>query len=161
MDTVSSSSRIATGIALIVAPLIGFGLKMVSAGYLVFFAIYGPVVILVVGYIIQVIIAWQGFLSGSRLFGASIGRATAAAWVTSVAAIATGLFLSDGTDAGYGSTVQKWMGSYGPNAQAVHQATDGWSDWLGAIVTIIWVASYIWLFVEWILALRVRRAPGQ
>lgn len=161
MDHSSSPLRVATGVTLIAAPLIGAGLKMLSAGWTLVFIMFGPIVVLAAGYIVQVVIAAQGFLSKSNLFGNARGRATTAAWVTSTSFVLVGIFFPDGTDGGYGSTFQKWLGSYGPSAEAVHAATDSWSEWLAIGLTVIWVASYIWLFVEWVMALRRRKAKAR
>lgn len=147
----------ATGITLVVTPLMGAALKMLTAGWTLVFLMFGPVVVLFAGYVVQIVIASQGFLASSDLFGVARPRATAAAWITSVAVVGVGVCFPDGTDAGYGSTFQKWLGAYGPNAQVVHAATDAWSDWVGIVFAAVWVISYIWLFVEWILALRVRK----
>ena len=150
--------QVLAGVALIVAPLLGAGLKMLSAGWTIMFLMFGPVVILLAGYVVQIIIAAQGFLSSGDLFGSARGRATLAAWVTSVAVVGVGIFFPDGTDGPRGSTFQKWLGSYGPNAEAVHAATDIWSEWLAIALTVVWVASYVWLLVEWIAALRRRKS---
>ncbi len=158
MDYTRSPMQAATGITLVVTPLMGAALKMLTAGWALVFLTFGPVIILVAGYVVQVIIASQGFLASSDLFGVARPRATAAAWITSVAVVGVGVFFPDGTDAGYGSTFQEWLGAYGPNAQVVHAATDAWSDWVGIVFAAVWVISYIWLFVEWILALRVRKS---
>ena len=158
MNYTRSPMQIATGITLIAAPLLGVAFKMLTAGWALVFLMFGPVIILVAGYVVQVVIASQGFLASSDLFGVARPRATAAAWITSVSVVAVGVFFPDGTDAAYGSTFQKWLGAYGPNAQVVHAATDAWSDWIGIVFAAAWVISYIWLFVEWILALRVRKS---
>ncbi len=160
MGNKQGTLKTSTGVVLIVAPLLGAGLKLISAGYTVFFLLYGPVVILAFGYVAQVFVAFQGFLSGSDLFGFSRVRATIAAWITSISVVATGLLFSDGTDAGYGSTLQKWLGSYGPNAQVVHDATDAWSDWLGIVAAGLWIVSYVWLLAEWIWARARRKAAN-
>ncbi len=154
-------SRTVTGVALIVAPLVGVGLKMVSAGWTLMFLMFGPIIVLVAGYIVQVVIAAQGFLGKQDLFGDARDRATTAAWATSVSSVLVGVFFPDGTDGGYGSTFQKWLGSYGPNGDAVHAATDAWSEWLAIGLTAIWVVSYVWLFVEWVVASRRRKADAR
>ena len=78
----SASARI-TGIALIVLPLIALLLKTFSFGWMMVFIIFGPIFVMVIGYVLQVIAAAQGFLSKKGLFDAArLKRATIAAWVS-------------------------------------------------------------------------------
>lgn len=149
-----------TGIALIVLPLIAWGFKLMSFGWMIVFVLFGPIVILLVGYVLQIIIASQGFLSKNGIFGPAMKRATIAAWATSVGIVLLGIFMPDGGDAGYGSTLQVWLGSYGENAQAVHSATDTLTEVLAIISGLVWVAGFGWLFLEWLIAL-VRRKQAR
>lgn len=129
---------------------------MLTIGWAMMF-IAVAAIFLLAGYVVQVIIAVQGFLSKGNLFGAKERQATMAAWATSLAFIAVGIFFPDGTDAGYGSTFQKWLGSYGPNAQAVHQATDSWAEYVAVAFGVVWIGAFIWLVVLWAEALKHRR----
>ena len=80
----SASARI-TGIALIVLPLIALLLKTFSFGWMMVSIIFGPIFVMVIGYVLQVIAAAQGFLSKKGLFDAArLKRATIAAWVVAV-----------------------------------------------------------------------------
>lgn len=151
---------ITTAIALIIAPLIGWAFKFLSLGWMIVIILMGPIVLLVIGYVLQIVIAGQGFFSGKDLFGAARKRATIAAWVTSISVILLGIVMPDGGDMWWGSTLQMWLGAYGPNADAVHAATDGLSDVLAVIVVLVWLASFVWLVIEWIAAL-VRRSRSR
>ena len=157
MQTSRTPFDVLTGIVLIVGPLVAVALKSFSFGWLMVMLMFGPIFVLIAGYIVQVIIAIQGFLVRRDLFGRARKRATIAAWVTTLAFVTVGIFFPDGGDSGYGSTFQTWLGAYGPNADAVHAATDSWSDAVGLIAALIWIAAFVWLFVEWVRALVLRR----
>ncbi|MFT4231968.1 MAG: hypothetical protein QM606_04215 [Leucobacter sp.] len=147
-----------TGIVLIVAPLLAMGLKLVSFGWtMVFLLFFGPILVLIAGYAMQIVIAVQGFLSTRALFGAARVRATIAAWLTSLGAIVLGVFMMDGGDSDYGSTFQVWLGAYGPNGDAVHASTDGLTSTVGMVSGLVWAAGFVWLTVEWMVALSRRR----
>ena len=145
------------GTLLIVAPLLGIAFKMFSFGWMMFFVIFGPIFIMVAGYIVQIIIAAQGFFSTRDLFGAGAKRAAIAALTTSIGIVLLGIFMQDGGDVGYGSTLQVWLGSYGEHADAVHAATDGLTDVVAILAAVAWVGGFLWLFAEWIFALGRRR----
>ena len=136
----SASARI-TGIALIVLPLIALLLKTFSFGWMMVFIIFGPIFVMVIGYVLQVIAAAQGFLSKKGLFDAArLKRATIAAWVSLAGALVLGITMPDGG-----------------NSEAVHAATDGLTAVLSSISAIAWVGGWIWLIVEWIGAFAARR----
>ncbi|MFV0435536.1 MAG: hypothetical protein ACK5LO_16370 [Leucobacter sp.] len=161
MTTTAKTLNTATGVLLIAAPLIAVVLKLFSFGWLMVILIMGPVLLLLAGYVVQVVIAAQGFLSRRALFGEPRGRARTraliAAWLTSIGVMLAAIFAPDGGDSGYGSTLQVWMGVYGPNADAVHSATDALNDALFSVTALAWLAGFVWLFVEWIIALVRRR----
>ncbi len=157
MKPISASFSKTIGVLLIVAPLLGLALKMFSFGWMMFFVIFGPIFIMVAGYVVQVIIAAQGFLSKKNLFGAGLRRAVIAALTTSIGIVLLGIFMQDGGDSGYGSTLQVWLGSYGEHADAVHAATDGLTNVVSIVAAIAWVGGFLWLFAEWLFALGRRR----
>lgn len=146
---------------LIVAPLLALVVKFFSFGWMMVFVLFGPIFLLIAGYVVQIIIASQGFLSKRDLFGATRRRATAAAWTTSIGVVLFGLFAPDGGDSSFGSTLQIWLGAGGVNASAVHQATDDLTYVGAALTAAAWIGGFVWLFVEWIIALvRRRRASA-
>lgn len=58
-------------------------LKTFSFGWMMVFIIFGPIFVMVIGYVLQVIAAAQGLLSKKGLFDAArLKRATIAAWVS-------------------------------------------------------------------------------
>ncbi|MBO1900929.1 hypothetical protein J4H92_03075 [Leucobacter weissii] len=160
-------AAVVTGVALIVLPLAALVLKGFSTGWLMLVIILGPILVLIAGYALQIVIAAQGFLSSRALFAsaAARSRATVAAWLTLVGVVLLGVFLTDGGDVGYGSTFQVWLGAYGPDADAVHAATDALNDTVALVAAVAWVGGFVWLVAEWARALaqrsRARRAAAQ
>lgn len=146
-----------TGVALIVVPLLAWAMKFFSFGWMVVIIIFGPILVLLAGYAMQIVMAAQGFLSKRELFGPARLRATIAAWLTSFGVLALGIFMPDGGDSDYGSTLQVWLGVYGPNSEAVHAATDDLTAFLALIAGVVWVGGFIWLFIEWAVGLGRRR----
>ena len=151
------SARI-TGIALIVLPLVALALKMFSFGWMMVFILFGPIFVMAIGYVLQVVIAAQGFLSKKGLFDhARMKRATIAAWVSLAGALVLGLTMPDGGDTGWGSTLQVLLGAYGENSDAVHAATDTLTTALAYVSAAAWVIGWVWLAAEWIGAYAARR----
>lgn len=155
----ASLSRVdrVTGIALIVLPLVALGLKMFSFGWYMVFMLFGPIFVMAGAYVVQVILAVQCYLVKTDLLGAARKRATIAAWLSSIAFVVAGITMPDGGDTGYGSTLQVWLGSYGPNAEAIHAATDTLTYVLAVIAGIAWIGGFVWLMIEWIGAHARRR----
>lgn len=151
-----------TGFALILLPLVAWGFKFFSFGWYMVVLLYGPILLLLIGYVLQIVIAAQGFLSRRALFaeGPARRRATTAAWLTSGAFVLIGIFLPDGGDIGYGSTFQVWLGAYSGDYDAVtqmHEATDSLTALVAMLAAFVWIGAYLWLFVEWIAGLARRR----
>lgn len=146
------------GVALIVAPLVGLLLKFFSFGWMVVFMLFGPIFVMASGYIIQIIIAAQGFLSSNSLFDEKrLKRATIAAQATIAGILVLGFTMPDGGDNDRGSTLQVMFGAYGPNAQSVLAATDWLTNLLALVAAIAWIVGWCWLAVEWIGAFADRR----
>lgn len=150
------ASRV-TGIALIVLPLVAVALKLVSAGWMLVFIIFGPIFVFAICYVLQIVIAAQGFLSRKDLMGPAKKRATIAAWVSLLGLLVLAIALPDGGDSGWGSTLQVWLGVYGENAEAVHSATDTLTTVLAYVAAAAWVIGWVWLAVEWVGAHAQRR----
>ncbi len=160
MTSHSRKPVIAAGIALTVLPLLAVVLKLaVYPGWMM-------LVILIIGiplglgYIIQVLIASIGMFRARGVFNRlpQARRGLTAAWVTSAGVLLAVFFLIDGGDSGgYGSAFTEILGiSSTPQGEQL-------STILFTIVAIIWVASWVWLVVEWILlmvkARREARTP--
>ncbi|NLB47342.1 MAG: hypothetical protein GX814_06340 [Microbacteriaceae bacterium] len=152
----SRQTILITGIALIVLPLVALGLKLFSFGWLMVMLMFGPVFVMIIGYVLQIVIATQGFLVRRDLFGSALRRATLASWISLIGIVLLGIFVPDGGDSGYGSTFQVWLGAYGENGDAVHASTDALGDVVTFIAMAAWIVGFVWLVAEWIAAL-VRR----
>lgn len=149
-----------TGIALIVLPLVALLLKVMSFGWMMVFIIFGPIFVMAIGYVLQIIVAAQGFLSkkSAGLFDTARAKgATIAAWLTLAGVLVLGLTMPDGGDTGWGSTLQVWLGAYGEHGEAVHAATDVLTYVLAYAAAFAWIAGWAWLMVEWIGAFAQRR----
>lgn len=151
-----SPAQRAAGIALIVAPLVGIALKLFSFGWLMVLILMGPVLVLVLGYALQVAIAARGFLSARDSFGSRAKLARRAAWLTSGGFVLLCTTMIDGGDGPMGSTLQVWLGAHGPNADAVHATTDALTSVLAWVGAAAWLGGFVWLVIEWIVALRHR-----
>ncbi len=146
-----------TGIALIVLPLLGVGLKMLSFGWYSVFLLFGPIFVMAGGYVVQVVAAVQCFLVKRDLLGVSRVRARIAAWLTSVGIVVLGITMPDGGDMYFGSTLQVWLGAHGENAGSVHAATDALTAAIAWVAAIVWVGGFVWFLIEWIGAHARRR----
>ncbi|MFC7765737.1 hypothetical protein [Leucobacter soli] len=151
-------------------PLVALALKGVSTGWLMVIILFGPIIGLFLGYALQVVIAVQGFLVRRALFAGSADakgaavpgaaaasrRAALAAWTSLTGILLLGVFMPDGGDNYFGSTFQLWLGAYGPNADAVHAATDALNTAVAGIAALLWLGGFVWLAVEWFIGLRRR-----
>lgn len=160
MRTASRPLLITTGIALIVMPFLAIALKFISFGWMLVMLMFGPVLVLLIGYVLQVVIAVQGFSLPRGAFSSAPGarRGVIAAWVSLIGLMLFAIFMPDGGDIGYGSTLQVWLGAYTlEDPTAMHDATDTLTGVLAMVAAVVWIGSYLWLVVEWIIALAQRR----
>lgn len=142
----------AAAIALIVLPLVGLAIKLAWPGWMLFFVMMvSPMLLL--GYVVQVIIAITGFLTRRAVFRTSAGRTRAltAAWLTAVGIVVTAFFFVDGGDTDWGSAFMYTVGA------ASSSGLGSVSSAISVIAGIVWVGGWVWLLVEWISALMARR----
>ncbi|UNK71759.1 hypothetical protein [Microbacterium sp. H1-D42] len=151
MSTViSRAAAVSAGIALIVAPVAAVVLKgSIFPGWMMFVAMmFSPVLLL--GWALQIVIAVNAFLRARGVFRRSQGgwRALIAAWLTSVGVLAVAFFLVDGGDDGtYGSAFTELMGtSSTPEGESL-------SSVIMLACVFVWLTSWLWLVVEWIVQL--------
>lgn len=146
------TALIVTGIALFVLPVVGMAIKLAWPGWMLFFVLIASPVLLI-GYVVQAIIASTGFFGRQALLrsGQGRGRAIAAAWLTSVGVVLTALFFVDGGDTSWGSPFMYIVG------QASNDDLGSISGPLSILFGIVWVGGWVWLLVEWIIALMARR----
>ena len=139
-----------TGLALIIVPLLALAVKVASFGWFMVIALwplYIPVLLLG-GWVMQIIIASTGFFGRRALLAGRRGatRAIIAAWVTSAGVLLVALFLVDGGDSSWGSTFMYWTGT------ASDTGVSAISEVLCGIAMIPWIGGWLWLLVEWIAA---------
>lgn len=139
-------------VALIVLPLVGLAIKLAWPGWMLFFVLMVSPVLLI-GYVVQVIIAITGFLTRRAVFRTSAGRTRAltAAWLTSVGIAVTAFFFVDGGDADWGSAFMYTVGG------ASNSELGNVSGAVSYVSGAVWVGAWAWLVVEWIVALMARR----
>lgn len=143
-----------TGILLIVAPIVATALKVAFPGwYLVIIVLTGVILLLAIGYVMQIVMAVTGFLTRRAVFGSASGarRAIIASWITSVALLLTVFFLPEGGDSSYGSIFAILIGA--ESDAAVSEV----STLLFMVTGAVWVGGWAWLLVEWIRAIAARR----
>jgi len=151
----SSLALMIAGLALIVVPLLAVAVKTASFGWFMVIALwtfYLPLLLLI-GWIMQIVIASTGFFGRRSLLAGRRGasRAIAAAWLTSAGVLLVALFFVDGGDTSWGSTFMYWTGT------ASDQGVGAVSDLIAWIATIPWIGGWLWLLIEWIVAIVQRR----
>jgi hypothetical protein len=158
--TVSRTTAVLAGLALIVLPFIALLVKFVYPGWMLFIMmLYSPV--LLIGWATQIVIAANGLLRARgvlRTVTAGL-RPIIAAWATSVGVVGVGFFLIDGGDDGNsGSAFTELIGT---------SSTSAGSDLSMALClacAAVWVGAWLWLLIEWIaqlvLAGNARRAQA-
>ncbi len=154
---ISPTTARLTGIALVVLPLVALALKLASAGWMVV-AIIWTAPVWLIGYGLQVAVAASGYLGGRAALreGTGARRALIAAWATSIAVVLVGIFLVDGGDSGdWGSTFMLAAGLAGDG-----DAADV-SSGIFVIAASVWIAGWLWLVVEWVVALVRRRRAAR
>lgn len=154
MNESQSSGAVATGIALILAPVIALVIKAaVFPGWMLFIIVMASIPLLL-GYALQIVIAANGMLRTRGVFHTAPGRqrGIAAAWTTSTGILLVGVFLVDGGDDGtYGSAFTELLGT---------SSTSGGeqlSTLLMLASALLWIGGWLWLVVEWIVLLAQRR----
>jgi len=151
-----SATAILTGVALVLLPLVGVALKLVSAGWILVFVLVSVLIplLLLVGYVLQLVVAVTGFFSarGPIQSTAVRRRATVAAWAASIAWVVACVFLVDGGDVDEGSTFQVWFGLTGDGTDVASNV----SSVVFLIAALVWLLAYVWLVVEWIVGWRLR-----
>lgn len=148
----TDAALMAAAIALIVLPLVGLAIKLAWPGWMLFFVMMVSPVLLI-GYVVQIIIAITGFLTRRAVFRTSAGRTRAltAAWLSAVGIVATAFFFVDGGDTEWGSAFMYTVG--GVSSSELGNVSSAVSYVFG----IVWIGGWVWLLIEWISALMVRR----
>jgi len=147
----SSVSLTIAGLALIIVPLLAVAVKFASFGWFMVIALwtlYVPVLLLI-GWAMQIVIASTAFFGRRSLLAGRRGatRAITAAWLTSAGVLLVALFFVDGGDTSWGSTFMYWTGT------ASDHGVGDVSTVLSWIAVIPWIGGWLWLLVEWIVAI--------
>ena len=153
-DPVRSRARTA-GLALIIAPVLGLAIKVFAYPGWMLIVLFFALLPLALGYALQCVIAATAMLRQRGVFNAGTSSATrgrVAAWTTSIAFFVSAGSLIDGGDGGdYGSALTFILGlSSTPQGEQLSTAV------LFTAATV-WLASWVWLVTEWIVALVRRR----
>lgn len=152
------TAALAAGIALIALPVVAFGVKLFSFGWLMFVLI-AVGLFLFAGYVLQVVIAATAFIpaNGAARVTSGGGRAIVAAWLTSVAVVLAAFFLVDGGDTAesVGSTFMFAFGLGGSTAAGEVSTV------LFLVFAAVWLLAWVWLVVEWIVALVAKRSAAR
>lgn len=147
-------SAILVGLALILLPLVALAVKTIAypGWMLVIMIFYSPVFL--IGYATQIVVAANGLLRerGVLRTGSAGRRPVIAAWLTSVAVVASAFFLVDGGDDGrYGSVFTELMGT------SSTAAGESASMAVFMLCAMLWIAGWLWLVVEWVVQLVLAR----
>lgn len=147
-------SAILVGLALILLPLVALAVKTIAypGWMLVIMIFYSPVFL--IGYATQIVVAANGLLRerGVLRTGSAGRRPVIAAWLTSVAVVASAFFLVDGGDDGrYGSVFTELMGT------SSTAAGESASMAVFMLCAMLWIGGWLWLVVEWIVQLVLAR----
>jgi len=154
---VASVSRVpgnAAAIALIVLPLVALGMRFIMPGWGILVLLFiSP--LLVLTYALAVVIAATGFLTARAAFLLSRvrWRGITAAWIAAVSSVIASFFMIDGGDSGeYGAPFTLLLGYTSPPVEL--------GNVVGLVMLVflmIGIAAFVWLVIEWIIALVQRR----
>lgn len=142
-----------TGIATMAAPPLALALMLVTPGSTLTFLFYLGL-ILGTSYVLLVVMAASGFLGPRAAFSFTergAVRARIAAWGNAVSIVLAAFFLIDGTDE------QHWSSPFIALLGLDRDAVGATSSLLSYVFVLAAAAFYFWLFVEWMLATRLRR----
>lgn len=155
------------GALLVVAPPLGFALKVLSAGWVLIVTLFvSPLLLL--GYLLQLAIAITALLLPRALWVTQgRRRPLVAGAVTAAGVLAVGFFLLDYDDSGAGYSVftdlvvgHGAITTGGGLTDAVAAAEDA-SNALAALGAVLWIGGWVWLVSEWGVALRARSRRGR
>lgn len=148
------AAGVAAGVAVLLLPLIAVVVKFTGAGWLVLILAFAlPVFVLC--YALLVVVAILGFFSPRAAFvgaGAVGVRGVIASWTHAVAGVVAAFFLVDFADV---------EPAYSPFTILLGKPDDdaliGTSTGLSILFGLLWAGGFVWLVVEWIIALATRR----
>ncbi len=146
-----SPANTITGIAIIVLPIIALAVKLITPGWMMVILFYAGI-FLGAGYVFLVVMASTGFFGKRAAFAfVSPTRARIAGWGHGLSVVLFMFFLVDGGDN------DDWSS---PFITVFGLDRDLFSDLTSALAIGAFFAAigfYVWLIVEWAIALRVKR----
>ena len=146
-----SSANTATGVAVIVLPIIALAVKFITPGWMLVILFYAGI-ILGAAYVFLVVMAATGFFGRRAAFAfVSPTRARIAGLGHGISVVAFMFFLVDGGDNDDWSS--PFITVLGLDRDAFADLTGG----LAGVAFFLAIGFYVWFIVEWAIALRAKR----
>lgn len=146
-----SSANTATGVAVIVLPIIALAVKFITPGWMLVILFYAGIILGAL-YVFLVVMAASGFFGCRAAFAfVSPTRGRIAGLGHGVALVLFAFFLVDGGDN------DDWSS---PFITLLGLDRDAYADLTGGLAGVAFFAAigfYVWFIVEWALALRAKR----
>ena len=146
-----SNANTATGVAIIVLPVIALAVKFIVPGWMILILLYAGI-LLGAAYIFLVVMASTGFFGRRAAFAfVNPTRGRIAGLGYGVSVVAFMFFLVDGGDNDDWSS--PFITVLGLDRDAFSDLTDG----LAGVSSFVAIGFYVWFVVKWALALRLKR----
>jgi len=146
-----SAANTATGVAIIVLPIIALAVKFITPGWMLVILFYAGI-ILGAAYVFLVVMAATGFFGRRAAFAfVSPTRARIAGLGHGISVVAFMFFLVDGGDNDDWSS--PFITLLGLDRDAFADLTGG----LAGVAFFLAIGFYVWFIVEWALAVRAKR----
>jgi len=146
-----SAANTATGVAIIVLPIIALAVKFITPGWMLVILFYAGI-ILGAAYVFLVVMAATGFFGRRAAFAfVSPTRARTAGLGHGISVVAFMFFLVDGGDNDDWSS--PFITLLGLDRDAFADLTGG----LAGVAFFLAIGFYVWFIVEWALAVRAKR----
>jgi hypothetical protein len=143
--------NVVAGIAIIVLPILALAVKFITPGWMLLILLYAGI-FLGAGYVLLVVMAASGFFGRRAAFSfVRSRRARIAGLGHSISVVLFMFFLVDGGDNGDWSS--PFITVFGLDRDAYSDLTGG----LSAVSFFAAIGLYIWFFIEWVIAVRVKR----
>ncbi len=145
------ATNVVTGLAIIVLPVIALAVKLITPGWMLFILFYAGILLGAL-YVLLVVMASSGFFGRRAAFSfVPAKRGRFAGLTHGVAVVLFMFFLIDGGDSDDWSS--PFITVFGFDRDAFSDLTSA----LCGVSLVIAVGAYLWFFVEWVIAVRVKR----
>ena len=146
-----NSANTVTGVGMIVLPLIAIAVKFITPGWMLLILLYAGIA-LAAFYVFLVVMAASGFFGRRAAFSfVNPTRARIAGWGHGLSVVLFMFFLVDGGDN------DDWSSPFITVFGLDRDAFAGVTETLTGVFFFAAIGFYLWLVVEWVLALRVKR----